>query len=821
MARLALRILAVLLLVNFSGVAQVLPDSEVSEKKITSQNINDILFDNVELSQYVSGVELLWNDTSLVSPYFGKYSIVAQFAEKPLEGSLLTPEWKLSWVKPIDGSRLFFLNGFTPDKTYLIKLGVVESSLVKDEMTEGDFKWWSAETAFKTSKLFNNINLKPGEGTINVQWTLDYEIIDQLSNYSVIVAHNTAIGEKRNKSGYTGSDWVVSEPMPIKTLNYEITDLIDAENYVVKVGLTKKDSSLAEPIWSGKSKTETSRSWGVIRLLILIGSLGLFIYGMKIMSEGLQQTAGARLRNWLRSITSNRFKGVLTGFGITSIVQSSSVTTVMTVSFVNAGLMTLRESAGVMMGANIGTTITAWLVLLVGFKVSIDSYSLVLIALVFPLIFINRGKTKALAQAVIGFSILFMGLSFLKDAVPELDENSGLVQFFTAYKEPTFFTRILFILLGAMVTIVVQSSSAAMTLTMTLVAKGILPFEVAAAMILGENIGTTITAELASLVGNVHAKRSARIHSIFNVIGVGWMIIIFPFFLDFVGYLVSILSNDVWDPRNPELANEGLAVLHTAFNAINVLVLIWFVPQLVNLAEKTVKSKGKIDEEFRLEFIGTNIVDTPEISIYEAKKEVAKFGEITSRMSHFTRQLLIDPDKKSFKRNLERIQKYEEITDRVEIEVAKYLNKVSEGELTQENSQEIRGLNSITNDLERIGDIFYQMSKTLERKSDEKIWFSPQQRQGLLEMLDLVDQAFEVMVENLLSEKTQSRLDLAMQLEDQINQKRDELRNIHLENMESPEYNIKSGMTFNDLFSSCEKVGDHIINVSEAIAGKI
>src|SRR5690606_10664412 len=273
----------------------------------------------------------------------------------------------------------------------------------------------------------------------------------------------------------------------------------------------------------------------------------------------------------------------------------------------------------------------------------------VLIALVFPLIFINRGKTKALAQAVIGFSILFMGLSFLKDAVPELDENSGLVQFFTAYKEPTFFTRILFILLGAMVTIVVQSSSAAMTLTMTLVAKGILPFEVAAAIILGENIGTTITAELASLVGNVHAKRSARIHSIFNVIGVGWMIIIFPFFLDFVGYLVSILSNDVWDPRNPELANEGLAVLHTAFNAINVLVLIWFVPQLVNLAEKTVKSKGKIDEEFRLEFIGTNIVDTPEISIYEAKKEVAKFGEITSRMSHFTRQLLIDPDKKSFK----------------------------------------------------------------------------------------------------------------------------------------------------------------------------
>jgi phosphate:Na+ symporter len=811
------------MMVFFSGLgwANQQPVSGGVEKRLNSQIIDDVVFGNIELEQYISGVQVIWNKPTRIQPFFGKYAMVCKFAEKPVEGSLLDPNWKLSKVKTIEDEPLFFVQGFKPGTTYLIQLGVLPVESIKDELEEKDVKWWSTESTFKTSAVFTNFHLKPSDGKIKVEWTIDYEILPQLEGYGVVVAYNTAIGEKRNKSGYAGSDWILTEVLPIQTLNYELDNLLDAENYVVKIGLVKTDSSLTEPIWSSKSKVETERSWGVIRLLILIGSLGMFIYGMKVMSEGLQQTAGAKLRNWLRSITSNRFKGVLTGFGITSIVQSSSVTTVMTVSFVNAGLMTLRESAGVMMGANIGTTITAWLVLLVGFKVSIDSYSLVLIALVFPLLFINRGKAKALSQAVIGFSILFMGLSFLKSAVPELDENSGIVQFFTEYREPTFFNRILFVLLGTLVTVIVQSSSAAMTLTMTLVAKGIIPFEVAAAMILGENIGTTITAELASLVGNVHAKRSARIHSTFNIIGVGWMILIFPFFLDFVGFLVSLIGDGAWDPRNPEMANEGLAVLHTAFNAINVLLLIWFVPQLVALAERTVKSKGKVDEEFRLEFIGTNIVDTPEISIYEAKKEVAKFGEITSRMSKFTRTLLTDPDKKVFKTHLEKIEKYEEITDRVEIEVAKYLNKVSEGELTEQNSSEIRGLNSITNDLERIGDIFYQMSKTIERKADDKIWFSPEQRQGLLEMLDLVDEAFVLMVENLKVEKKEVNMARAIELEDLINKKRDELRNSHLDNMESAEYNIKSGMIYNDLFSSCEKVGDHIINVSEAVAGKI
>ncbi len=312
------------------------------------------------------------------------------------------------------------------------------------------------------------------------------------------------------------------------------------------------------------------------------------------MSEGLQQAAGSRLRNLLGSITSNRVKGVLTGFGITSIVQSSSVTTVMTVSFVNAGLMTLVQSAGVMMGANIGTTITGWLINLFGFKISIASYALVLIGLGAPFLFMGKKKMKAWASAIIGFSLLFLGLEFLKDAVPPMGEDSALVQFFVNYKDIPFISTIIFVLFGTLITLIIQSSSAAMALTMTLVAGGIIPFDVAAAMILGENIGTTVTAELASSVGNVHAKRSARIHSMFNIIGVCWAILVFPFFLQGIAWGMNYFG--AGDPfTDTEVsANTGLAIFHTAFNTINVLILIWFVPQLVRLAERTGKHLDKI-----------------------------------------------------------------------------------------------------------------------------------------------------------------------------------------------------------------------------------
>ncbi len=671
-----------------------------------------------------------------------------------------------------------------------------------------------------TEEVIKNLSAKPGEEKMEITWSIDYEDYQYLKDngYHLCLKYNTEIRAKREKEGYANSEWSKIDNIPLNTISYKVEDLIGGEKYVFKIGVVNGE----EEVFSEKAKVETKRAWGLFKLLVLIGSLGMFIYGMKVMSEGLQQAAGSKLRNLLGSITSNRLSGVLTGFGITSIVQSSSVTTVMTVSFVNAGLLTLMQSAGVMMGANIGTTITGWLINIFGFKVSVGAYALVFIAVGAPFLFIGKKKMKAWASSIIGFALLFMGLSFLKDSVPELSEDSALVQFFINYKGIPFFSTVLFVLLGTLVTIIVQSSSAAMALTMTLVAGGVIPFEVAAAMILGENIGTTITAELASTIGNVHAKRSARIHSLFNIIGVGWAIIVFPFFLDGIKWLMATAGSG--DPfANPkEYANTGLAIFHTAFNSINVMILIWFVPNLVRLAERTVKSRGAADEVFHLDYIGTGIMATPELSLLEAKKEVAKFGELTSRMSKFTKALLFEKNLKE-KRNLyDKITKYEDITDRMEIEVANYLNKISEGELSELTAQRIRGMNSIANDLERIGDIFFQMSKNIERKEDSKIWFTPEQRNNISEMFELIDNAFEIMITNLNSHHDGVLLTSAIEAERKINEKRDDLRMEYLQNItDNQEYNIRGGMIYNDLFSSLEKVGDHIINVSEAVVGKV
>jgi len=536
---------------------------------------------------------------------------------------------------------------------------------------------------------------------------------------------------------------------------------------------------------------------------------------MKIMSEGLQQAAGSKLRNMLGSITSNRVKGVITGFGITSIVQSSSVTTVMTVSFVNAGLLTLKQSAGVMMGANIGTTITAWLILLLGFKVSLSSYALIFIAFGAPMIFFGKGKLKYWGTAIVGFSLLFMGLGELKAAVPTLGADSGLVQFFTEFKD-VWYGPLMFVFLGAIVTVVIQSSSAAMALTMTLVAAGAIPFEVASAMILGENIGTTITAELASIIGNVHAKRSARIHSLFNIVGVTWAILLFPFILDLIKMFL---------PGDPSVdtasANLGLAIFHTSFNLLNVLVLLPFVPNLVSMAERTVKSKGGTDEEFHLDYIGSGLMLTPDLSILEAQKEVAKFGALTGRMSEFAQSLLTEQNAKLKAKLHTKMEKYEEITDRVEIEVATYLSKVSEGEMTEKTSKRVRAMNSIVNDLERIGDIFFQISKTIERKDGKKIYFIPEQRNSLIEMFKLLDKSFDVMVDNLSADWDGVSVETANSCENAINKKRDEMRKEHFDNINKKDANMESGMIFSNLFSNCEKVGDHVINVTEAITGMI
>ena len=683
----------------------------------------------------------------------------------------------------------------------------------------------SSSSIVLDESTFNNLSASSKSEGFRLTWSIDYKSYNDISDKKFIVKYNTKIGSKRNKKGFKGSDWKYSEVFNTDKTSFEVKDLIGGEKYEAYLGIINSGDSKnlenADIIWSKKVKVKTERGWGLMKFLILIGSLGLFIFGMKIMSDGLQRTAGEKLRKMLGSITSNRFKGVFTGFMSTSIVQSSSVTTVMTVSLVNAGLINLRQSAGVMMGANIGTTITAWLVLLLGFKVSISSYALVLIALGAPLLFMTFRRSKDLANSIIGFAILFIGLQFLKDAVPNLDKDSALVQFFVNYKDIPFISNLMFVALGALVTIVIQSSSAAMALTLTMVSKGIIPFEVACAMVLGENIGTTITAEIASMIGNVHAKRSARIHSLFNIVGVTWMLIVIPFFLDGIGLIVGNTHGIAFNPENTGMANEGIALFHTLFNSANVLLLIGFVPYLVRIAEKSVKSKGDADEEFKLDYISAGGIGLPEVAILEAKKEVAKFGEVTTRMNGFVKTLINDQDKKTRNKMFNKIKKYEEITDRVEVEVANYLDKVSTQEISPEASLQIRSMLSITNDLERIGDIYYQMSKTIERKDDNKIYFLPEQRDNLNSMLDKVDKAFTVMNTNLNSEYGHIIIDDAKKVELEINRMRNDLRKSYLEQAEKGEFKFQTGIMYNDLFSSCEKIGDHIINVSEAVSGEI
>jgi phosphate:Na+ symporter len=708
---------------------------------------------------------------------------------------------------------------FVSSNVIYSKDSLAQTKLIEDKVENTITKITLDQSTFK------NLSASSKSEGFKLTWSIDYKSYDQIADKKFIIKYNTKIGSKRNKKGFEGSDWKYTEAFNTNETNFEVKDLIGGEKYEAYLGIinTGDESNIKEAdiTWSKKVKLKTQRGWGLMKFLILIGSLGLFIFGMKIMSDGLQRTAGEKLRKMLGSITSNRFKGVITGFMSTSIVQSSSVTTVMTVSLVNAGLINLRQSAGVMMGANIGTTITAWLVLLLGFKVSISSYALVLIALGAPLLFMTFRRSKDLANSIIGFAVLFIGLQFLKDAVPNLDKDSALVQFFVNYKDIPFLSNLMFVGLGALVTIVIQSSSAAMALTLTMVSKGIIPFEVACAMVLGENIGTTITAEIASAIGNVHAKRSARIHSLFNIVGVTWMLIIIPLFLDLIGFIIGQSHGGLFDPENTGMANEGIALFHTLFNSANVLLLIGFVPMLVRIAERTVKSKGDADEEFKLDYITAGGVGLPEVAILEVKKEVAKFGQVTTRMNEFVRSLLNDQDKKKRNKMFNKIKKYEEITDRVEVEVADYLDKVSTQEISQQASTQIRSMLSITNDLERIGDIYYQMSKTIERKDDNKIYFLPEQRENLNKMLDAVDKAFIEMNNNLNAEYGHISLENAKKFEREIDQTRNSLRKSYLEQAEKGEFKFQPGIMYNDLFSSCEKVGDHIINVSEAVAGKI
>ncbi|MEX0779306.1 MAG: Na/Pi cotransporter family protein [Balneolales bacterium] len=558
--------------------------------------------------------------------------------------------------------------------------------------------------------------------------------------------------------------------------------------------------------------------------LQLLGALGIFIFGMKIFSEGLQNVAGNRLRTILKGMTTSRFRGILTGFGATTITQSSTTTTVMVVSFVNAGLITFIESTGVIMGANIGTTVTAWMVSIFGFKMQITPIAVSLIGVFFPFLFFGREKLKHLAEAMIGFGIIFIGLEFIKDGVPNIQDNPEMFEYLDTFTEFGLGSILLFVIVGGVLTLLTQSSSAATAITLVMLFQGWIDFPIAAAMILGENIGTTVTANIAAIIGNVYAKRAARFHLIFNLFGVVWMLIVMtPFLWGIDAIIQAVLpeGGSVFDNTELSRANAtlGLSLFHTAFNVLNVIFLFAFVPAIIRFVEKVQKEKEPTDDSFRLQYISGGLMSSSELSIAQAHKEIELFGKLIEKM-HFSFNGLFFKKQQKQEKFLKKIEKREQISDDIEMEVAEYLTKISEFNLSNEATRRIRAMHSIISDLERVADIYFQLSKTFEQMEDHEIVLPDETRQEISDYLNLVHDSIKLMRNNMQGTGKEVDLDGAIEIENKINAMRDSMKDAHYKRLEEGVYSARAGVIYMDYLTRLEKIGDHIFNVNEALAGK-
>ena len=552
--------------------------------------------------------------------------------------------------------------------------------------------------------------------------------------------------------------------------------------------------------------------------LRLIGSLGLFLYGMKIMSEGLQKFAGDSLRRILTAMTTNRVTGVLTGVLITALIQSSSATTVMVVSFVNAGLLTLTQSIGVIMGANIGTTVTAWLISALGFKVDIAAFALPLLAFGIPLLFSGKSSRKSVGEFIFGFSFLFMGLQALKANAPDLGANPEMLAFVQNYADMGFFSIILFLFIGAILTMIVQASAATMAITLIMCANGWIDYQLGVALVLGENIGTTITANLAALTGNTQARRAALAHLAFNIFGVIWVLILFYPFTNAVSWFVT----NVMRISDPSVAvSFKLAAFHTAFNISNTFVMIWFV----GLIEKTVcfliKGKKDEDEEYRLRYITGGMLSTAELSILQARKEITLFAERTGRMLDMVKALFYEKNEDAFLKTYSRVEKYESISDRMEIEIANYLTCVAEGRLSSEGKEEIRIMLRAVSEIESIADSCNNMARSIKRRNEFKSIFTDEQNHNVDQMLALTEKALHRMIEILKkSELVRDDVNPSYNIENEINNYRNQLKIHNVEDINNKKYQYQDGVYYMDIIGEAEKLGDYVLNVVQAVIEK-
>lgn len=600
-------------------------------------------------------------------------------------------------------------------------------------------------------------------------------------------------------------------------------------------------------------------NYSILDFLGLLGAVGLFLYGMKVMSEGLQKAAGDRLRNILSAMTRNRFTGTVTGFFITALIQSSSASTVMVVSFVNAGLMTLAQSMAVIMGANVGTTFTAWIIALFGFKVDISAFALPLIGLAVPLLFSKKSKTKSIGEFTIGFAFLFMGLDMISKYVPDLQSNPEMFAFLQRYASMGFGSVLIFCLVGVVVTMIIQSSAAMFAITLIMCSKGWITFDLACALVLGSNIGTTVTPLLASMSGNVAAKRTAMGHLLFNLLGTLWTLAVFFPFVDLNSWITEEIGQG--DPAglynyvsnlqatDPGMYNQvmaaglptddgvvlhhrsviaqmqvsvsfGLSIFHTVFNLINLSIMIWLTNVYVKIVEILVPAKHSGDDEFQLKFISAGILSASELNISQAEKEMHVFAERVGRMLPMARDLVhTKAGSDDFNRTYSRLEKYEEISDRMELEIANYLNRCAEGRLSNESKRRLTAMLSIDSEIESIADAMLGVGKILLRKQESGVHFNDEIYSNIDLMFGYVEKSVGGMLKVLSNLENVDEHDIiaCYNREREINNLRNQLRTANVANINGRHYEYQSGIYYMDIISTLEKAGDYIINVIDTI----